>query len=156
MQRFESSHPSQAVRSPPPHKYRPLKTARHRGISQIWLGLRMRKAATKAPFRGVAPQSPPRTWTQSSREIDENTRLTPKLADVCFQLAMLSLLPVLTCESNREPCHHHFGTLGRRLSNPVEIDGRWKTIQRPGPKWLSCDWARRGVRHGRAPASLSS
>jgi hypothetical protein len=51
MQRLESCRPSQPVRSPPASMRKPLKTPRYRGISQIWLGLRVRKAATKGLFR---------------------------------------------------------------------------------------------------------
>src|SRR6266702_2755515 len=42
---------SQPVWSPPANIRMPLKTPRHRGISQIWLGLRVRDLATEAPFR---------------------------------------------------------------------------------------------------------
>jgi hypothetical protein len=48
---FESSQSSHPVRSPPPDMLRPLKIARHRGISEIWLGLRVRKVATEVPIR---------------------------------------------------------------------------------------------------------
>jgi hypothetical protein len=34
-----------------------LKTARHRGISRIWLGLRVRKVATEAPFCHLSPRA---------------------------------------------------------------------------------------------------
>src|SRR5260221_14104666 len=39
------------VRFPLPNMLRALKTARHRGISQIWLGLRGPNLATEASFR---------------------------------------------------------------------------------------------------------
>src|SRR5262249_56751565 len=48
---FESHMPSQTVRSPPPPMPRPLKTARHRGILQTSLSLRVRKVAADAPFQ---------------------------------------------------------------------------------------------------------
>jgi hypothetical protein len=43
--------PSQLVRSQPPNIRMRLRTARHRDISPIWLGLRVRNLATEAPFR---------------------------------------------------------------------------------------------------------
>jgi hypothetical protein len=36
---------------------RPLKTARHRGISETSLSLRVRKVATDAPFRRLVPEA---------------------------------------------------------------------------------------------------
>ena len=50
MRRFESCRPSQRVRSLRINKRMSLKTARYRGISQIWLCLRVRNLAMEAPF----------------------------------------------------------------------------------------------------------
>src|SRR5262249_59631398 len=47
---FATSTPLRAVR-------RPLKTARYGGISQIWLGLRVRKVAVGGPGRAPVSQA---------------------------------------------------------------------------------------------------
>src|SRR5215510_4522796 len=54
---FESYHLSQPVRSPPPPMPRPLKTARHRGILQTSLSLRVRKVAADAPFQRLVSEA---------------------------------------------------------------------------------------------------
>src|SRR5262245_45229616 len=54
---FESYMPSQPVRSPPPPMPRPLKTARHRGILQTSLSLRVRKVAADAPFQRIVSEA---------------------------------------------------------------------------------------------------
>jgi hypothetical protein len=50
IQRFESCRPSRRVLSLRVNKRMSLKTARYRGISQMWLCLRVRNLAMKAPF----------------------------------------------------------------------------------------------------------
>ena len=55
--RFESSHPSQPVQSPPVHMRKPLKTARYRGISQIPRGLYVTNWATEVPFRPLVSEA---------------------------------------------------------------------------------------------------
>ena len=57
MQRFESCRPKQPVRSPPANVPRPLKTTRYRGISRIWLGLRVGNYATEVLFQALVSEA---------------------------------------------------------------------------------------------------
>jgi hypothetical protein len=49
--------PSQPVQSPPVHMRRTLKAARYRGVSAIWVSLRVGNSVTEAPFRPLVSEA---------------------------------------------------------------------------------------------------